>query len=223
MTDSWHRTIRFDARLIWLGVVIGVAGSGIVLADDWLRTRGQIIDPLLSFSIAGLGGGVTATGFARGRSLPRRALVAILGGLFAIWGTTAGVCGLYIISPVLCSLVWAGMLRPLFGEHATVPMLALGGLVTAGNLLILALFLLIEEFSSGTIDPRSEYLLGASMILWHLGHPVALRRAAEAWQLHTRGYNDCLACGYDVRGLPADVCPECGASLSRDTNNLDVA
>ncbi len=41
-----------------------------------------------------------------------------------------------------------------------------------------------------------------------------IRRDLRA-QLTREGRNICLECGYDLRGLPSSICPECGSDSSR--------
>lgn|GEM_PF-2965207 len=201
--------------LLWGGAGLGILGSCLYLIQNQLYAYGNAAGVFGPLVVAALGGGLSAIGAAWGcssRSLWRMSVVLMLALSFPVWGILMGTLGCYVLSPLACSAAWAWMLGLLFGRHAALPLVVLGGGVTA----CLVLGLAILEVSGGWTPVQRANGIGVllPMALWHAGHPFALLHAARSHTLHSQGFDRCLRCGYDVRGLPADVCPECGRRLA---------
>ncbi|MFG0306581.1 MAG: hypothetical protein ACF8Q5_10270 [Phycisphaerales bacterium JB040] len=198
--------------LLWGGAGLGILGSCLYLIQSQLFSYSEFAGLYGPFALAGLGGGLSAVGAATGRSAWLRAMVATVAVLFPVWGMLVGAAGCYVLSPIVCSLAWAWVLGMLFGHYAALPLVVLGGCVTVLQVLGLA----VLEFTGGWVPVSRANGIGLvlPMALWHAGHPFALLHAARSHALHAQGYDRCLRCGYDVRGLPADVCPECGRRLA---------
>ena len=84
---------------------------------------------------------------------------------------------------------------------------------------------LFYDFSPGDVGQHFRFLWKTGNGLWYLGVPTwavfvaTMMPAAFLWwpdirSLWRRRVGRCAACGYDRRGLAADVkCPECGTSI----------
>ena len=204
-----------DPWLLWGGAGLGILGSSLYLIQNQLYAISELAGQFGPLFVAGIGGGLSAIGAAWGgssRSLWRFGVVLVFALSFPVWGILMGTIGCYVLSPLACSAAWAWMLSVLFGRHAGVPLVVLGVGVTA----CLVLGLVLLEISGGWTPVQRANGIGVvlPMVLWHAGHPFALLHASSSHALHAEGYNRCLRCGYDVRGLPANVCPECGRRLA---------
>lgn len=63
-------------------------------------------------------------------------------------------------------------------------------------------------------------IIGGTSALWTFGPGVVLLFVAVRMQRRVRT-GVCVACGYDLRGLPEPRCPECGLAFNRETTNAN--
>lgn len=118
--------------------------------------------------------------------------------LFPLWGTYLGMCGFYLFSTFLCSLVWGVLLAYVFDSRSGFWALFVIGLLPTPAFLL-------------GMDPDSVMLI--TIAYWHVAAAgtvavLAQRRRAE---LGLVGQEPCKVCNYPMKDLPSgSPCPECG-------------
>ncbi len=198
-------------------LVFQIAAAGVAWA---------IAQPILSLSQRGvgvmyIGNGVAFAVYASllfairpGRhNVVRAVIVGLAGATHFLWVMTLALT----LRPSL----------PRFMQSEAHAMLCVTGMVlgalvavVSGRVLMLLPVALATTLALGvnlipapTLDPMIVFASGVGLL--HLGLlaalvPDTLQRLSER-----PGRDACQSCGYDLRGLPAATCPECGSSASQ--------
>lgn len=125
--------------------------------------------------------------------------------LFPIWGTFLGVCGMYIFSAFLCSLLWGGIVADLLGQRLAFGIFAIIGIIPT--------FKILYPFTYSNSGGITDVWFPLEIGYWHVAASIALvylglRKRKELALLIQ---DQCPVFDYSLVGLPKDtICPECG-------------
>lgn len=138
--------------------------------------------------------------------VPLTAIVVLVAGagLLPVWGWLFKSALSDVVIPVVVASLAPALVAITFRRSVTA-IVGLVGCFAAGAVMVRAM----NVTSSGGVS----WSVAAAIVVWH-AFMCAQCAWGAAWRLFPeqdeRSRNRCLRCGYDIRGLPTDVCPECG-------------
>ena len=134
---------------------------------------------------------------------------SILCVLFPIWGGFVGLVTVGIAAPLVCSMIWGGVLVAALRRPIAFPTMLVVGLISNGILFFPV------KLSGGQygLDPDAQF--GMTFYAWYIAMLFAVPFVMHHKHIPPRprfsGKDICPACGYSLVGLGREpVCPECG-------------
>ncbi len=136
-------------------------------------------------------------------------IASILCVLFPLWGALVGIMCLGIGAPIVCSMIWGGVLAVFLRRPIAFPTLFMVGLITN------AILFLPVKLSGGRSGFNPESQFGMVFFAWYIAMLFAIPFVMHHKRIPPRpkfsGKDICPTCGYSLVGLGDEpTCPECG-------------